>query len=282
MNFLPQRPKEIIRKYEQLDARDELNAACSEIANRISEKQKQRMDLHGALEDLVSKKTETSEDILKLQRQLKSLKEEKFPKLKEMEIENDRLEKKISQERKDRKELEDGMHRALDDNKAQALKDLTSEQKTLIETITQLESEYAVMLNWVPSREGFIEERRGEQRNSAQERDLAQESLILWSSHQLHTAVEREICRMKHEVKRLKNMISHLMKKQIIEEDKASLYEAETNIIMGLYSDYKAGQTNENSDDLTRPFDLLTWQKRAKALLASIDDSDAHNTKWYN
>ena len=67
MDFLPQRPKEIIRKYEQLDARDELNAACSEIANRISEKQKQRMDLHGALEDLVSKKTETKEDILKLQ-----------------------------------------------------------------------------------------------------------------------------------------------------------------------------------------------------------------------
>ena len=91
MNFLPQRPKEIIRKYEQLDARDELNAACSEIANRISEKQKQRMDLHGALEDLVSKKTETKEDILKLQRQLKSLKEEKLPKLKEMETENDRF-----------------------------------------------------------------------------------------------------------------------------------------------------------------------------------------------
>ena len=50
--FSVQRPKGIIRKYEQLDARDELNAACS-LANRISEKQKQRMDLHGALEDLL-------------------------------------------------------------------------------------------------------------------------------------------------------------------------------------------------------------------------------------
>ena len=105
MDFLPQRPKEIIRKYEQLDARDELNAACSEIANRISEKQKQRMDLHGALEDLVSKKTETKEDILKLQRQLKSLKEEKLPKLKEMETENDRLEKKYRKKEKTERNL---------------------------------------------------------------------------------------------------------------------------------------------------------------------------------
>ena len=57
MDLLPKRPKEIIRKYEQLDAREELNAACSEIANRISEKQKERIELHGALGDLVAKKT---------------------------------------------------------------------------------------------------------------------------------------------------------------------------------------------------------------------------------
>lgn len=282
MDLLPKRPKEIIRKYEQLDAREELNAACSEIANRISEKQKERIELHGALEDLVAKKTGANEDILNLQRQLKFLRHEKYPKLKEMETENARLERNLLQEREDRKELEQSIHRDLNGKKAQALKDLTSEEKSLMETIEQLESEYAEMVNWVPSREGFIEERRGEQRNAAQERELAQESLILWNSHQLHTAVERELCRLKQEVKRLKNMIAHVMKKKIIEEDKASLYEAEINIIIGLYNEYKAREMNGSPGDATRSFDLLNWQKRAKALLASIDDSDAHNTKWYN
>ena len=35
MNFLPERPKAIIRKYEQIETREELKAACEEIADQI-------------------------------------------------------------------------------------------------------------------------------------------------------------------------------------------------------------------------------------------------------
>ena len=86
-------------------------------------------------------------------------------------------------------------------------KRLDPNEAKLKETIQELENEYVEMVNWIPSRHDIIQQNMGEQRSAAQERELAQESLILWNSHQLHTAVERELCRLKQEVKRLKNMI---------------------------------------------------------------------------
>ena len=101
----------------------------------------------------------------------------------------------------------------------------------------------------------------------------------MWNSHQLHTAVERELCRLKQEVKRLKNVISHLMKKKKVEEDHVALYEAESKIIMELYDEYKVSELQE--DDRSSEFDKRNWIKRVKSLLASIQDSDKQQAELY-
>ena len=98
MNFLPERPKAIIRKYEQIETREELKAACEEIADQISEKQKQRSQLHDTLGTLLNKKETMTKDITALQHKLKDLTNNKFPKLQEKEDENNLLEKKLLNE----------------------------------------------------------------------------------------------------------------------------------------------------------------------------------------
>ena len=56
--------------------------------------------------------------------------------------------------------------------KEKALEKMKEEEKHLLETIEQLENEYVEMVNWIPSRQDFIDQNIGEQRNAAQEREL--------------------------------------------------------------------------------------------------------------
>jgi hypothetical protein len=279
MNLIPERSKEIIDKYEQIDTREQLKSACEEIADAISEKQKVRLKMHQSLEILVRDKETIKQEISDLQSKLKELTHTKFPRLEEEDNDNNILEKKLLTNMAGIADVEHKKENEIYQKKENALKLMKQEEESLKATIKELENEYLEMVNWIPSRHDTIQQNMVEQRNAAQERELAQESLILWNSHQLHTAVERELCRLKQEVKRLKNMISHLMKKKKVEDDRVALYEAESKIIMELYDEYKDSELEK--DDNTSDFNKNKWVKQVKSLLASIADSDKQQMELY-